>query len=199
MKSIVILGIFAVVFVGVAFVLVQKWQHSTPIAGVSEKTIYEFVVKDIAGQDIAMSKFKGKVILVVNTASNCGFTSQYEGLEQLQKKYQSEGFSVIGFPANDFMGQEPGSNAEIAQFCKTKFKVSFPMMEKISVKGSETHPLYKFLIKSSGEAKDVEWNFAKFLVNKDGVVVARFAPKTSPQSVEVISTLEKLLKSPQAN
>lgn len=193
MKPIIALGIAAVAIIGGAVFLLRKWQYSTPTDKVTQKTMYEFTVKDIKGEDFPLDQFKGEVVLVVNTASKCGFTKQYEGLEKLYKDNESKGFTVIGFPANDFMGQEPGSNSEISEFCSTKFKVTFPMMSKITVKGENADPLFKFLIKSSGEAKDIEWNFAKFLIGKDGSVIARFSPKTEPDSAEIKAAIEKAL------
>jgi len=194
MKMANIFAIVASILVVCAVIFVRRWQNSTPVDSVKETSIYDFTVKDIKGQDFAMSQFKGKTVLVVNTASNCGLTPQYEGLEALYEKYKDRGFVVIGFPANNFMGQEPGSNEEIATFCSTKFKVSFPMMSKISVKGEGADPLYKFLIKDSGEIRDIEWNFAKFLVGKDGKVIKRYSPKTSPDDAAILKEIETAIK-----
>jgi glutathione peroxidase len=150
--------------------------------------------KTITGKDTSLADYKGKVVLIVNTASKCGLTPQYESLEALQKKYESKGFTVLGFPCNDFGNQEPGTADEIQQFCKTKFAVSFPLMEKIHVKGPEQHPLYAALSGKDGAFPgDVKWNFGKFLIGKDGKPIARFEPKQTPDSPEVTAAIEKAL------
>lgn len=151
--------------------------------------------KTIAGKDTSLADWKGKVVLVVNTASKCGLTPQYEALEGLQKKYAEQGFTVIGFPCNDFNGQEPGTAEEIQTFCKTKYSVSFPLMEKIHVKGPEQHSLYTALTGKDGAFPgDVKWNFGKFLIGRDGKAIARFEPKQTPDSKEVTEAVEKALK-----
>lgn len=160
----------------------------------TENAIYQFVVKDIYGDDFALSKLKGKKVMIVNTASKCGLTPQYEGLEALYQKYKDNNFIIIGFPANNFKSQEPGSNNEIAEFCKINYGVSFPMMEKISVKGEDIHPLYKFLTskKLNGfEDSEVQWNFQKYLIGADGKLEKIIAPKTSPQDKEITDWIEK--------
>jgi glutathione peroxidase len=158
------------------------------------KNIYGFEASDIEGKTTSLKKFKGKVVLIVNVASKCGLTKQYEGLETLYKKYKDKGLVILGFPCNQFLGQEPGTEAEIAQFCSVNYGVSFPMFSKISVNGDETHPLYKYL-KSILPGKDgnaeIEWNFAKFLIDREGVPVLRFHPKIKP--VELEAEIEKLL------
>ena len=157
-----------------------------------------FVVKDIKGQDHDLSQYRGKVVMIVNTASRCGLTPQYEALEKLYRDHKDAGLVVLGFPANNFNGQEPGTNEQIAQFCSTKYDVTFPMMGKVSVKGDDKHPLYKHLTEppTAGDfAGDVKWNFGKFLVGRDGKVVARFEPKTKPDSPEVVEAVEKALAS----
>ena len=150
-------------------------------------TIYDFQAQSISGQDIALSDFKGKVLLIVNTASKCGFTPQFGGLETLYKTYASQGLVVVGFPCNQFGSQDPGANGEIAEFCQVNYGVSFPMMGKVDVNGPAAHPLYKWL---SAEApgllgsKAIKWNFTKFLVGKDGQVIRRYAPLDKPASME---------------
>ncbi len=161
----------------------------------TDKNIYAFSAKTIDGKDLELSQFKGKTLLVVNTASRCGFTPQYDGLEKLYEKYKSRGFEILGFPANNFMWQEPGNDAEIKQFCSLKYKVTFPMFSKISVKGKDIHPLYQFLTKESGFNGDVSWNFNKFLVDSSGSVVARFDSKVDPMSPDLIKKLESILPS----
>ena len=158
-------------------------------------SIYNFNVKTIDEQEISMSKYKGKVLLIVNVASRCGFTSQYEGLEKLFEKYKSEDFMVLGFPSNQFANQEPQSNEEIKEFCSLTYDVKFDMFAKIDVNGENETPLYKFL-KSSQKGilgtQDIKWNFTKFLVDKEGNVVDRFASTTTPESIE--KDILKLLK-----
>jgi glutathione peroxidase len=156
----------------------------------------DFVVKDIDGKDVKLSDYKGKVILIVNVASKCGNTPQYKGLEKLYTTYKDKGFVILGFPANNFGSQEPGSNLQIKQFCTGKYDVTFPMMSKISVKGDDKAPLYKFLTEkeTGGDfAGDIEWNFTKFLVDRNGNVMARFYNKTQPDDKKVVDAIEKAL------
>lgn len=159
--------------------------------GGSVAQIYEIPVKDIQGKETNLRAYQGKVVLVVNTASECGFTPQYAGLESLYKKYSDKGFTVLGFPSNDFGGQEPGSEAEIKKFCEMKFKVSFPMFSKVTVKGSNAHRLYALLQKEAGA--EVKWNFGKFLVGKNGKVIRYFASNVEPGSKEIESAVEGAL------
>lgn len=148
----------------------------------------------IKGEKTSLADYKGKVVLVVNTASRCGLTKQYAALEALQNTYGAKGFTVIAFPCNDFGKQEPGTHEEIAQFCETKFNVSFPLMAKISVKGDNQHALYTALTGKDGAFPgDVKWNFGKFLIGKDGKPVARFEPRTKPDSEDVVRVIEKAL------
>ncbi|MBS1710034.1 MAG: glutathione peroxidase [Armatimonadetes bacterium] len=168
--------------------------HTTPLDTTAEN-IYAFKLKNIDGKDTGLDKYKGKVLLVVNVASKCGLTPQYEGLEALYKKYKDKGLVVMGFPANEFGGQEPGSNEEIKKFCTGKYDVTFPMFSKIVVKGEETHPLYKWLLSQTPQHQDIEWNFAKFLVGRDGKVIQRFHPKTTPEDKDLVASLEKALAS----
>ncbi|MBP7507920.1 MAG: glutathione peroxidase [Prolixibacteraceae bacterium] len=151
-------------------------------------SIYDFTVKDINGKDYPLSQIKGKKVMIVNTASKCGFTPQYKDLEKLYKDYQDKNFIIIGFPANNFMKQEPGSNEEIAEFCQLNYGVTFPMMSKISVKGNDIHPLYKWLTTQAGS--EVTWNFQKFLIDENGKVVKYFAPNKSPLSKEIVSWIK---------
>jgi glutathione peroxidase len=154
---------------------------------------YSFSVKTIDGKPTTLAAYKGKALLVVNTASKCGFTPQYKGLEALYDRYKARGFEVLAFPANNFMGQEPGTNEEIQTFCTTKYDVTFPLFSKISVKGKDIDPLYAWLTKESGFPGDIEWNFAKFLVDPEGKVVARYKPQTSPDDKKLVATLESIL------
>lgn len=159
------------------------------------KSIYDFTVTNIDGKKVPLSKYKGKVLLVVNVASKCGLTPQYEGIQAAYKKYEKEGLVVLGFPANNFMGQEPGSNEEIKTFCTTKYNVSFPMFSKISVKGDDINPLYAWLIAHSGRMDEIEWNFAKFVIGKDGQVAARLAPGVTPSDPKFAAAIEAAIKS----
>jgi glutathione peroxidase len=155
--------------------------------------IYSFSAKDIHGKDVSLESFKGKALLIVNVASQCGNTPQYKGLEESYKKYHAQGFEVLGFPANNFGAQEPGTEAEIESFCSLNYGVSFPLFSKISAVGPDIHPLYRYLTTQSPFPGDVTWNFAKFLVNRQGEVVARFSPKTPPESPEVQEAIQKAL------
>jgi glutathione peroxidase len=153
-------------------------------------SIYDFKVSNIEGKDVKLSKFKGKVLLIVNVASKCGLTPQYSALEELYGKYKSKGLVVMGFPANNFGGQEPGSNEEIKEFCTGNYNVTFPMFSKVSVKGPDTTPLYKWLLESTTNHADIEWNFAKFVVSRDGQTVTRFSPRQTPMSAELVKVVE---------
>jgi glutathione peroxidase len=149
-------------------------------------TIYDFSTTSLEGQPISLKDFTGKVMLIVNTASQCGFTSQYQGLQSLHEKYKDQGLVVFGFPCNQFGSQEPASNSEIQSFCQTRFGVTFPLSQKIDVNGSNAHPLYQYLVAAKPGIlglKDVKWNFTKFLVDKQGKVVKRYAPTDTPESI----------------
>jgi len=154
--------------------------------------VHEFTLNSIDGKPAPLSAYQGKVVLIVNVASRCGFTPQYAGLEALYEKYKDRGFVILGFPANNFGGQEPGTNEEIKTFCSTKYNVTFPMYSKISVKGEDKAPLYQFLTDATGS--EIQWNFTKFLVDKDGKVVARFESKVTPESPDVAAAIEKALR-----
>ena len=159
----------------------------TFLFGEKSMNIYDIEVKDINGQAITMSKYKDKVILIVNVASKCGFTNQYEGLELLHQKYSNQGLAVLGFPCNQFLSQEPGTEEEIKEFCSLTFGVKFDMFSKIDVNGENTHPLYKYLKENSKGilgTDAIKWNFTKFLVDKNGKVIKRYAPSTKPSEIE---------------
>ena len=156
----------------------------------AQTTFHNFTVKDISGEDYPLSQLKGKKVLVVNTASKCGFTPQYEGLQELYEKYGGDNFIIIGFPANNFAKQEPGSNEEIATFCSINYGVTFPMMSKVSVKGDDQHPLYKWLTSKNDnrlEDSKVTWNFQKYLIDEEGQLVGHFAPTTKPGNKKLVS------------
>ena len=150
-------------------------------------SLYDFTVDDITGHPVKLDRYKGKVVLVVNTASKCGFTPQYEGLEALHRKHRDKGFEVLGFPCNQFGGQEPGSEQEIATFCETNYGVTFPMFAKVDVNGDKAAPLYRYL-KSAKPGllgtEAIKWNFTKFLVDRSGRAIARYAPNDTPESLE---------------
>jgi glutathione peroxidase len=159
-------------------------------------TLYDIPVKTLAGEDSSLGALAGKTLLVVNVASKCGLTPQYAALEALHERLADRGFSVVGFPCNQFMGQEPGTAEEIEQFCSTTYGVTFPMFEKIEVNGEGRHPIYEELTSvpdAEGAAGDVQWNFEKFLLGPDGSVVARFRPRTVPDDPEVLAAIEKHL------
>ncbi len=150
-------------------------------------TVYDFGAKTIDGEDVSLSTYQGKVLLIVNTASQCGFTPQYAGLEKLFEKYKAAGFTVLGFPSNQFGAQEPGDEKEIARFCAENYKVTFPMFSKIEVNGPGAHPLYKHLQEAKPGllgSEPIKWNFSKFLVDKNGAVVARYGSSTKPSALE---------------
>lgn len=179
------------------------------------KSIYNFSVNKINGSPISLKDYQGKVLLIVNVASKCGLTPQYAGLEKTYEQYKNKSFEVLGFPANEFLAQEPGSNEEIATFCTTNFGVQFPMFEKIVVKGEGQHPLYSYLTETitestmkpngtllerlqskgllTGKANDIKWNFEKFLINKKGEVVQRFSPELDSQDPIILKAIENLL------
>ena len=159
-----------------------------------EKNIKQVTVKDIDGKSVKLSDYKGKVLLIVNVASYCGFTKQYSGLEQIYKQYKDKGFEILAFPCNQFGEQEPGTNEEIKNFCSSKFDVSFKLFDKIDVNGSNKSPLYSILTDNEITGKsDIKWNFEKFLIDKDGNIVARYASKVEPTGKELISAIEKEL------
>lgn len=179
--------------------LLGSFLIASPLAVVNaaEKSIYDFSMKSIDGDSISLSAYRGKVLLLVNVASRCGFTPQYEGLEALYRKYRDQGFEILGFPANNFLGQEPGTDSEIKKFCTANYGVTFPMFSKISVKGSDQHPLYRYL--TSNEANpstggEVKWNFQKYLVGRDGKVLAKFFSRVTPLSDELTGAVESALK-----
>ena len=164
------------------------------VAYAAASSVHAIKLNTLDGKPTTLGAYKGKVVLLVNVASKCGLTPQYEGLEALHKKYQDKGFTVVGVPCNDFGSQEPGTPEEIKEFCNSKYNVTFPLMEKVHVKGSEQHPLYARLTGKEAEFPgDIKWNFGKFLIGRDGKVLKRFEPQTKPDSDEVIKALEAAL------
>ena len=163
-------------------------------------SIYDFVMKDIDGREVKMSDFRGKVLLIVNVASRCGYTPQYEGLQSTYLKYKDQGLVILGFPANNFGSQEPGTNEEIKTFCSTKYNVTFPIFSKISVKGEDKHPFYQYLTAKESNpqyAGEITWNFNKFLIGRDGKVIARFDSKDRPEDQKVTAAIEQALDGKQ--
>jgi glutathione peroxidase len=167
-------------------------QAKPPQEAEGEVNVLDHEMNLIDGEAVSLTEYEGKVVLIVNTASKCGFTRQYEGLQALYESKKDDGLVVLGFPANNFLGQEPGSNKQIAQFCSSEFGVTFPMFEKISVKGSDAHPLFKQL---SGAVGAPSWNFNKYLVDREGNVVARYDSSTSPQDADLVKRIDGLLGS----
>jgi glutathione peroxidase len=160
-------------------------------------SIYDFEMTDINGKKVSLAQFKEKVVLIVNVASKCGLTPQYKGLQEVYSKYKDKGFVILGFPANNFREQEPGTNADIKEFCTINYGVEFPMFSKISVLGEDIHPLYRFLTGKQTNPEfpgDIRWNFDKFLVNKNGKIINRFHPKIKPQDPKLIEAIETLFK-----
>lgn len=210
MRLVPILGVSAVLLAA-GFVAIQQTQAAktsvkspSKIATKSKtKThkgkvppVLDFTMNSLDGKAVDLAQYKGKVVLIVNTASQCGFTPQYAGLEKLHEKYEAKGLQILGFPANDFGQQEPGSNAEIGAFCKKNYGVTFPMFSKIAVTGNDKAPLYKLLTESKTDAQfagEVQWNFEKFLVSRDGKIVARFRSNVTPESSEMTSAIEAQL------
>lgn len=171
----------------------QGYSAETSTHGTAIAPVYSFTLNDIDGNPLALDTFKGKVLLLVNTASLCGNTPQYEGLQTLYEQYRERGLEILAFPANNFGKQEPGTNEEIKSFCYTKYALKFPLFSKISVKGEDMHPLYHYLTTQSPFPGEIEWNFQKFLVNRDGAIIARYRPGLKPLSASIIEDIERAL------
>jgi glutathione peroxidase len=181
---------FALIYIGGMLRLISLVAFASTMFAAG--SIHEFTLSSIDGKPTPLAEYKGKVVLIVNVASKCGYTPQYAGLEALYRKYKDEGLVLIGVPANNFGSQEPGTNEEIKTFCKRKYDVTFPMMAKVSVKGEDQAPLYEYLTSTMGG--EVKWNFTKFLTDKDGKVIARFEPAVTPDAPELTAAIEKALK-----
>lgn len=195
------ISLVAVVAAVTAGIALAYWYgmifNPTPSEPVNAASVYDFTLKDIDGNDVMLDKYKGSVVMIVNTASRCGYTPQYEGLQKIYEKYKDRGFVVLGFPANNFMGQEPGTEKEIKEFCTLKYKVNFPMFSKISVTGSDQHPLYGFLTNKKTNSEfggDISWNFNKFLIGRDGKIAGRFGSKDKPEDPAVTGAIERSLE-----
>ncbi len=168
------------------------------VSAQSPSSLYQIPLKDIHGKDVSLEEYKGKVLLIVNVASKCGLTPQYKALEQIHEKYKDRGFSVLGFPCNDFAAQEPGTPEQIQTFCSATYHVTFPLFAKLHVKGPEQHPLYAALTgKDSPFPGEIKWNFGKFLIGRDGRILQRFEPKTTPDAPEVGRAIEAALAAAQ--
>jgi glutathione peroxidase len=178
------------------FSLVLALMLAVGVASAAGRSIYDFTMKSIDGEPVSLKSYHGKVVLLVNVASKCGFTPQYAGLEAVYEKYKDRGLVIVGVPANNFMQQEPGTNEEIKKFCSNKYNVTFPMMAKVSVLGGDKAPLYQFLTDKSTNPTiggDIKWNFTKFLFDRNGNPVARFEPAVKPDSPEVTAAIESTL------
>lgn len=179
----------------ITILMIGAFFTSVAISGNKMNSIYDFSVKNIDGKEVSLNQYKGKVLLIVNVASYCGYTKQYSGLENLYEKYKGKGFEILGFPCNQFGQQEPGTNEEIKQFCSTNYSVKFPLFDKIEVNGEHTNPLYVYLkAQAPGtlESSDIKWNFTKFLVDKDGKVLDRYVSQTTPEELD--SIIAKMVK-----
>jgi len=184
------------------FILLITGFAGASLSGTGEKaktpeSPLDFHMLSIDGEDVDLAQYKGKVVLMLNVASKCGNTPQYKALQAMYEKYKEQGFVILGFPANNFLGQEPGTNEEIKQFCSLNYGVTFPMFAKISVKGKDQHPLYEFLTgekTNPGFSGKIKWNFEKFLISKEGKVINRFKPKTKPGDDKVVKAIENALK-----
>lgn len=177
----------------VGFGQVGAAQQGAEHMAAKSSTLYDFTLNDIDGKPVSLNQFKGKVIMLVNTASFCGNTPQYTDLETMYETYKDQGFEILAFPANNFGQQEPGTNEEIKGFCLTKYSVGFPLFSKISVKGGDKHPLYQYLTEQSPFPGEVEWNFQKYLIDRSGNVVARYHHRTKPLAAEVVKDIERFL------
>lgn len=171
----------------------QANPEGTALMAAQTSMVYDFTLNDIDGKPVSLSQFRGKALLLVNTASFCGNTPQYTDLEKMYEQYREKGFEILAFPANNFGQQEPGTNAEIKTFCYTKYSLSFPLFSKISVKGNDKHPLYRYLTEQSPFPGEVEWNFQKYLVDRSGKIVARYHHRTKPSAPDIVQDVERVL------
>lgn len=193
LSALVLLGLGVIAFSTSKIYADEKQSNASSRAGVAMAPLYGFRLPDIDGRPVDLKTFKGKVLLIVNTASMCGNTPQYAGLQEMYERYQERGFEVLAFPANDFGQQEPGTNQEIKGFCYTKYSVSFPLFSKISVVGKDKHPLYRYLTEQSAFPGRVTWNFQKYLVDRSGNVIGKYDPGMNPLSPAILADVEKAL------
>ncbi len=194
-SAIILLGFSAFAMEESSPVLVSSPSSGDPRQETASPKIYDFTMDDIDGKPKSLRDFKGKVVMVVNTASFCGNTPQYEGLQTLYERYRDQGFTILAFPANDFGKQEPGNNKEIAEFCYTKYSLEFPLFSKITVLGDHKHPLYKYLTEATPFKGEITWNFQKFLIDRQGQVIARYAPGQKPLTQPIVEDIERALRS----
>lgn len=196
MKALLLVMLALAAAVGLAAALLLRSATAAGVqqagAAVDGGSFYDLKTRTLAGEPASLDVYKGKVVLVVNTASKCGLTPQYEGLEKLHRELSGAGFAVLGFPSNDFMGQEPGTPAEIRAFCDAKYQVTFPLFEKVAVKGDAKCDLYRFL--TAGGLEEPTWNFTKYLIGRDGRVIARFGPRTAPDAPELRAAIDAALR-----
>jgi glutathione peroxidase len=171
----------------------QAKQEGAVLMAAQTPLVYDYMLNDIDGKPVSLDQFRGKVLLLVNTASFCGNTPQYADLEKMYEQYREKGFEILAFPANNFGQQEPGTNEEIKTFCHTKYSLSFPLFSKISVKGDNKHPLYRYLTEQSPFPGEVEWNFQKYLIDRSGKIIARYHHRTKPSAPEVVQDVERVL------
>ncbi|MGI9106410.1 MAG: glutathione peroxidase [Pyrinomonadaceae bacterium] len=190
------IGVAALMFISAAGLLLVETKYSKETKK-GNKSVYDFTLKNVGGKDVKLEQFRGQVVMIVNVASKCGYTPQYDGLQKIYEQYKDRGFVVLGFPANNFGAQEPGTNEEIKEFCRINYGVTFPIFSKISVKGEDIHPLYKYLTEKETDpefAGEIKWNFNKFLIGKDGKIIARFDSKDKPEDPQVTAAIEQALR-----
>ena len=195
MKKLLLGAAVLVAVSAVALFLVKA--NDAPLKKGGSKSVYEFTLKNSKGKDVKLDEFRGQVVMLVNVASKCGYTPQYDGLQKIYEQYKDRGFTILGFPANNFGAQEPGSDEEIQEFCRINYGVTFPVFSKISVKGEDKHPLYKYLTEKESNpefAGEIKWNFNKFLVGRDGKIVARFDSGDKPEDPKVTQAIEQALR-----
>jgi len=196
MKKLLI-GAAVVTTIFAAVLFLVKADVSTAEEKGKGKSVYDFTMKDTGGRDVKLEQFRGQVVMLVNVASKCGYTPQYDGLQKIYEQYKDRGFVILGFPANNFGAQEPGTNEEIVEFCRINYGVKFPIFSKISVKGEDKHPLYKYLTETETNPEfsgEVKWNFNKFLVGREGKIIARFESADKPEDAKVTAAIEAALK-----
>ena len=195
MKKLLLGAVALMAVSAVALFLVKA--NDAPVKKGGSKSVYEFTLKNSKGKDVKLDEFRGQVVMLVNVASKCGYTPQYDGLQKIYEQYKGRGFTILGFPANNFGAQEPGSDEEIQEFCRINYGVTFPVFSKISVKGEDKHPLYKYLTEKESNpdfAGEIKWNFNKFLVGRDGRVLARFDSGDKPEDAKVTQAIEQALR-----
>ncbi len=196
MKKLLTVAAVGFIFLAAALFFV-KAKDEPRMRKAEAKSVYDFTLKDTDGKEVKLEQFRGQVVMLVNVASKCGYTPQYEGLQKIYERYKDRGFTILGFPANNFGAQEPGTNEEIQEFCRINYGVTFPVFAKISVKGEDKHPLYKYLTERETNpefAGEIKWNFNKFLVGRDGRVIARFDSGDKPEDAKVTQAIEAALK-----